>query len=142
MLHDYVEPEQRWVACPNQDVVYGAGIAVVYHDWRKLPKLPSPADDGEVGETRWVFPDKFFDELPLVLEDAPPLPGEEARYAQILTCREEPSRHDSIRTRHPWLDGFDLCLRDIQEIARFQDRDQLPKPVKRIWNIKAKATPK
>jgi hypothetical protein len=23
MLHDYVEPEQRWVACPNQDVVYG-----------------------------------------------------------------------------------------------------------------------
>jgi hypothetical protein len=23
MLHDYVEPQQRWVACPNQDVVYG-----------------------------------------------------------------------------------------------------------------------
>jgi hypothetical protein len=29
MLHDYVEPEQRWVACPNQDVVYGAGIAAL-----------------------------------------------------------------------------------------------------------------
>src|SRR3954454_18007633 len=25
MLHDYIKPEQRWVACPNQDVAYGAG---------------------------------------------------------------------------------------------------------------------
>jgi hypothetical protein len=31
-----------------------------------------------------VFPEKFFDELPTVLADAPPLPGEEARYAQVL----------------------------------------------------------
>ncbi|TDW51705.1 hypothetical protein EV144_101381 [Flavobacterium sp. 270] len=190
MLHDYIEPEQRWVACPNQDVVYGAAIAAldetpvvvqvpdfgsrfwVYQivdlrtdsfaglgkmyntkpgfylvtgpnwkgevpkgitkvfksptntafvvprvfqddnaqdrqavqkvinqidvypldkfdgkmkqqDWSKLPKLESPMKDGPGGETKWVFPDKFFDELPLVLKDAPPLPGEEARYAQI-----------------------------------------------------------
>jgi hypothetical protein len=26
MLADYVEPSERWVACPNQDVVYGASI--------------------------------------------------------------------------------------------------------------------
>jgi hypothetical protein len=31
-----------------------------------------------------VLPEKFFDELPMVLADAPPLPGEEARYAQVL----------------------------------------------------------
>jgi hypothetical protein len=191
MLHDYIEPEQRWVACPNQDVVYGAGIGAldetpvvvqvpdfgnrfwVYqvvdlrtdgfaeigamygtqpgfyllvgsdwkgsvprgitkvfraktgtafvvprvfmddsaedrqaiqgviaridlyplakfdgtmkqHDWRKLPKLKSPTGDDGAAETRWVFPDKFFDELPAVLRDALPLPGEEARYAQVL----------------------------------------------------------
>ncbi|HKP36187.1 MAG TPA: DUF1254 domain-containing protein [Pyrinomonadaceae bacterium] len=190
MLHDYIEPEQRWVACPNQDVVYGAAIAAldetpvvvqvpdfgkrfwvyqivdlrtdsfaqvgamygtqpgfyllagpdwkgevpkgiakvfraktgtafvvprvfqddsaadkqaiqsviagidVYalekfdgkmkqHDWGKLPKLSSPTGDSGASETKWVFPDKFFDELPLVMKDAPPLPGEEARYAQI-----------------------------------------------------------
>ena len=29
MLHDYIEPSGRWVACPNQDVVYGAGIAAL-----------------------------------------------------------------------------------------------------------------
>ncbi|GAA0943061.1 DUF1214 domain-containing protein [Actinocorallia libanotica] len=26
MLHDYITPEQRMVACPNQDVVYGFGM--------------------------------------------------------------------------------------------------------------------
>jgi hypothetical protein len=31
-----------------------------------------------------VLPERFFDELPTVLADAPPLPGEEARYAQVL----------------------------------------------------------
>lgn len=51
-------------------------------EWSKLPKVPG-ASHGEE-ETRWVFPEKFFDELPKVLADAPPLPGEEARYAQVL----------------------------------------------------------
>ncbi|WP_287255856.1 DUF1254 domain-containing protein [Mesorhizobium sp.] len=190
MLSDYIKPEQRWVACPNQDVVYGAGIAAldqtpvvvqvpdfgerfwVYqivdlrtdsfaqigamygtrpgfyllagpdwngevpagitkvfraktgtafvvprvfmddtsddreaiqplivgidiyplsefdgtmktHDWRQLPTLGDPAAGGGSAETKWVFPDTFFDQLPDVLKDAPPLPGEEARYAQI-----------------------------------------------------------
>jgi hypothetical protein len=190
MLHDYVAPEQRWVACPNQDVVYGAGIAAldrspvviqvpdfgerfwVYqavdlctdgfaqlgkmygttpgfyliagptwqgevpkgitrvfrcktntafvvprvfqdatpedkkavqpviagidlyaldkfdgklkkHDWTKLPKFKPPTEGGS-GETKWVFPETFFDQLPEVMADAPPLPGEEALYAQIL----------------------------------------------------------
>jgi hypothetical protein len=192
MLHDYVKPEQRWVACPNQDVVYGAGIAAldespvvvqvpdfgdrfwVYqvvdlrtdsfaqlgkmygvmpgfyllvgpdwrgeapkgitrvfrsptstaffvprvfqddtaddrraiqpliggidlypvaefdgsmkqHDWSKLPKFGAAGGDN-AGETKWVFPETFFDQLPDVLRDAPPLPGEEALYAQILTA--------------------------------------------------------
>jgi len=51
-------------------------------EWSKLPKVPG-APHGEE-ETRWVFPEKFFEELPAVLADARPLPGEEARYAQVL----------------------------------------------------------
>jgi hypothetical protein len=51
-------------------------------EWSKLPKVPGAAHGEE--ETRWVLPEKFFDELPAVLADAPPLPGEEARYAQVL----------------------------------------------------------
>jgi hypothetical protein len=204
MLHDYIEPEQRWVACPNQDVVYGAAIAAldetpvviqvpdfgdrfwvyqvvdlrtdgfaqigsmygtkpgfyllvgpdwkgevpkgitatfraktgtafvvprvfmddtaedrqairrviagidVYplaqfdgtmrrHDWTTLPKLRSPMDNGGAGETKWVFPDKFFDELPAVLKDAPPLPGEEARYAQVAAVLDAARRDPALK---------------------------------------------
>jgi hypothetical protein len=193
MLTDYVNPDQRLVACPNQDVVYGAGsialdispvvvqvpdfgnrfwvyqvvdlrtdgfvqlgkmygttpgfyllvgpdwhgevpkgITKVFHsstntgfaaprifmddtpedrqaiqgvlqqvmmyplseydgtmksyDWSKIPKVAGAAT-GE-GETKWVFPDRFFDELPAVFADAPPLPGEEARYAQVRAVLE------------------------------------------------------
>jgi hypothetical protein len=57
-------------------------------DWRRLPTLASPTGDSGSGETRWVFPDKFIDELPAVLADAPPLPGEEARYAQARALIE------------------------------------------------------
>lgn len=204
MLNDYVQPDQRWVACPNQDVVYGAAIAAldetpvvvqvpdfgsrfwVYQvvdlrtdsfaqlgkmygtkpgfyllagpnwkgdvpkgitkvfrsktgtgfiiprvfqddtpedkkavqtvintidvyaldkfdgkmkkqDWSKLPTLPSPAKEGDSDETKWVFPDKFFDELPAVLKDAPPLPGEESRYAQVLAVIEAIKKDPALK---------------------------------------------
>src|SRR5215471_8642129 len=51
-------------------------------DWANLKKAPPQAAGDE--ESKWVFPEKFVDQLPAVLADAPPLPGEEARYAQIL----------------------------------------------------------
>lgn len=50
-------------------------------DWSTIPRLPSQSS-GE-GETRWVVPEKFLDELSAVLDNAPPLPGEEARYGQM-----------------------------------------------------------
>jgi len=48
-------------------------------DWSKLPVFPQPESGG--AETKWVFPETFFDQLPLLLDDAPPLAGEEPRYA-------------------------------------------------------------
>jgi hypothetical protein len=50
-------------------------------DWTQLPKTPSTSGGDE--EVKWVVPEKFFDVLPLALADAPPLPGEEARYAEV-----------------------------------------------------------
>lgn len=60
-------------------------------DWAHMPQLPAPPAGEE--ESQWVFPDKFVDQLPVVLADAPPLPGEEARYAQVLAVIEA-ARHD------------------------------------------------
>ncbi|QBQ99356.1 DUF1254 domain-containing protein [Paraburkholderia pallida] len=208
MLTDYVDPAERLVACPNQDVVYGAGIAAldkspvviqvpdfgkrfwVYqvvdlrtdsvanlgamygtkpgfyllagpdwhgevpkgiagvfrsttqtafviprvfqddtpadhaaiqaslgsidmyplamydgtmktHDWRQLRAFPLPAHaGGGHGESRLVYPERFFDELPAVLKDAPPRAGEAARYAEVLSviaaARNNPALKEAL----------------------------------------------
>jgi hypothetical protein len=48
MLHDYVTPEQRLVACPNQDVVYGFGII----DGQRGPSVVQVPD---FGDRFWVY---------------------------------------------------------------------------------------
>lgn len=202
MLTDYIEPEERLVACPNQDVVYGAGcfaldispvvvqvpdfgnrfwmyqivdlrtdsfvelgqmygttpgfyllvgpnwqgrvpsgITKVFHsstntgfvgprvfrddtpedkraiqsvlgeilvyplaefngamkryDWSTVPTVPSQLGNEEV---KWVVPEKFFDEISDVLADAPPLPGEEARYAQVFAVLEAMKSNPGLKT--------------------------------------------
>jgi hypothetical protein len=51
-------------------------------DWSKLPIFPAPKPSGK-GETGWVKPETFFDQLPTVMKQVPPLPGEEALYQWI-----------------------------------------------------------
>jgi len=55
--------------------------------WSKTPHFPAPpsADPNAKTETSWVNPETFFDELPEILKQVPPLPGEESRYAMIHT---------------------------------------------------------
>ena len=50
-------------------------------DWSTNRKYPSTSE-GQ-GETKWVVPEKFVDQLPKVIDDLSPLPGEEAMYANI-----------------------------------------------------------
>jgi hypothetical protein len=51
-------------------------------EWNKLPTIPNP-NKSNSAETRWVAPEKFFAQLPSVMAQVPPLPGEEALYAWI-----------------------------------------------------------
>jgi hypothetical protein len=64
-------------------------------DWKTIKKLPNQAT-GE-REIVWVPPEAFVDTLPLVLADAPPLPGEEARYAQVLAVVEAAKNDPKIK---------------------------------------------
>jgi hypothetical protein len=64
-------------------------------DWSKLPKVASPVSGDE--EVKWVPPERFVDELSAVLADAPPLPGEEARYAQVLAVLEAAQHHPELK---------------------------------------------
>jgi len=51
-------------------------------DYAKIPAIGDKPDPS-AGEVHWVVPDKFFDQLENVLGKVPPLPGEEALYAQF-----------------------------------------------------------
>jgi len=64
-------------------------------DWRKLPDFPAPKSSGE-GETKWVNPETFFDELPAVMKQVPPLPGEEALYNWIGSVLDAVSKDPKI----------------------------------------------
>jgi hypothetical protein len=204
MLHDYIAPNQRFIACPNQDVVYGLGFfdldeepvvvqvpdfgdrfwvyaaydqrtdqfgelgkpygtepgfylfvgpnwngetpegitavvraptslanliprifmnstdedraaiqplinqVVVYPldqfdgemktiDWKAAPDIESPDDGSGGGETRWVVPEKFFDQLGAALDAVPPLRGEEALYAQFRWLLDLAARDQGIK---------------------------------------------
>jgi hypothetical protein len=48
MLHDYVVPQERVVACPNQDVVYGLGLV----DFSQEPVVIQVPD---FGDRFWVY---------------------------------------------------------------------------------------
>jgi hypothetical protein len=65
-------------------------------DWSKLPHFPAPKSSGK-GETRWVNPDTFFDELPAVMRQVPPLPGEEALYEWIGSVLDAAAKDPAIK---------------------------------------------
>jgi hypothetical protein len=50
-------------------------------EWSKTPTIPGPKSDS--GETKWVAPEKFFDQLGTALDITAPLPGEQALYSPV-----------------------------------------------------------
>ena len=52
---------------------------------------------GGGGETKWVIPEKFFDELPGVMKMVLPLPGEESLYDVIQSVLDAASRNSTIK---------------------------------------------
>lgn len=65
--------------------------------WDKLPSFPAPESDASGGETKWVVPETFFDQLGQVLDTVPPLPGEEAMYAQFRALLDAAKRGPAIQ---------------------------------------------
>ena len=65
-------------------------------DWSKIPSVPVPAGP----PNKWVNPETYFDDLPAVMKEVPPLPGEEALYGQIAAVFEaaakDPATQDGV----------------------------------------------
>jgi hypothetical protein len=68
-------------------------------DWSKIPAISAPASMARKGggETKWVVPEKFFDEFGAVLDTVPPLPGEEALYKQFRSILDAAARDPAIK---------------------------------------------
>ena len=70
-------------------------------DWMNAPIIQPPTEDTGSdeggGETKWVIPEKFFDQFPQVLDTVAPLPGEEALYAQFRSLMEVANRDPEIK---------------------------------------------
>jgi len=65
-------------------------------DWSKLPHYPGPKNSGN-GETQWVNPETFFDEVPGIMKLVPPLPGEEALYKWITSVLEAADKDPALK---------------------------------------------
>jgi hypothetical protein len=78
-------------------------------DWSKLPHFPVPA--GVVGETKWVVPEKFYDQLPSVMKLVPPLPGEEALYGWIGSVFEAAGKDPA--TKQALVESFVAADKEI-----------------------------
>jgi hypothetical protein len=64
-------------------------------DWNTIAKLPNQTEGD--AEVKWVKPESFFDELPAVLADAPPMPGEEALYARMHALLEVAKNNPALK---------------------------------------------
>jgi hypothetical protein len=81
-------------------------------DWSKLPHFPAPKSSGK-GEKKWVNPDTFFEELPAVMKQVPPLPGEEALYAWINSIVDAAAKDPAI-------------MRTLKETAAQAENEVIP----------------
>ena len=64
-------------------------------DWKTTPDVPGPPQSA--GETKWVIPEKFFDELPVILKTVPPMPGEEALYANFQAVLDAAAKDPKLK---------------------------------------------
>jgi hypothetical protein len=66
-------------------------------DWSKLPTAPAswPADQKK--EVQFVNPDTFFDQLPTIMKQVPPMPGEEALYNWIGSVLDAAAKDPEIK---------------------------------------------
>jgi hypothetical protein len=64
-------------------------------DWRKSPAFP--VGDAGSEEIKWVKPEIFFDQFPTMLDQVPPLPGEEAIYEQFRAIVEAADKDERLK---------------------------------------------
>lgn len=65
-------------------------------NWKDAPHFPKPGGEGG-GETKWVEPEKFFDQLPVIMKEIPPQPGEESLYLMFQSVLDAAAKDPKIK---------------------------------------------
>jgi len=87
-LNDTPEDQAAIQPLLNQILVYPLSQfdgTMKTKDWSKMPKVERKGIPEKYSSTQppWVDPATFFDRLPIVMQQVPPMPGEEALYKEI-----------------------------------------------------------
>ncbi|MFJ1269874.1 DUF1254 domain-containing protein [Legionella lytica] len=96
-MNDSAEDRAAIQSVINQIVIYplskytGKSQTV---DWKNAPIFKTQGNTE--GETQWVDPASFFNQLPGILDKVPPLPGEEGLYAQMKALLAAASSNPEI----------------------------------------------
>jgi len=67
-------------------------------DWSKMPKVERAGKPAKYSSTQppWVDPATFFDHLPAVMKQVPPLPGEESLYKWIASVLDAAAKDPAV----------------------------------------------
>jgi hypothetical protein len=69
-------------------------------NWSKLPTFPVPKEkirpEYSTKQPPWVDPATFFDQLPIVMKQVPPMPGEEALYKWIGSVLDAAAKDSEV----------------------------------------------
>jgi hypothetical protein len=99
-------------------------------DWTKVPSFPDPNKSEGGKEVSFVIPEKFFAEFPAILEEVPPLKGEEPLYAQFRSVMDAVKKDSSL---YPSLvkAAVDAEKELIEPLRQFKN---VGVPVGNYWN--------
>lgn len=101
---------------------------VKVRDWTNVPSFGKTDATGDQGETQWVDPQTYFDVFGQVLDEVPPLPGEEAMYGWFRSILAAAAGNDAVaRSLRQSAVDTDTVVRELFEFRN------IGLPVARNW---------
>ena len=107
-------------------------------DYAKSPHFPVPAPppDAPKGESKWVNPETYYEELPVVMKEVPPLPGEEALYRWIASVWDAAEKNPD--TKKALVESFAAADKElVGPLFQFQYNGR---PVGNGWTVPVNAS--
>ena len=107
-------------------------------DYAKSPNFPVPPApaDAPKGESKWVKPEIYFEELAVVMKEVPPLPGEESLYGWIKSVWDAAEKNPE--TKKVLVESFDAADKEL--VGPFFDFTTNGRLVGNGWNVPENAS--